>query len=330
MSENGTTYQDGYIKWLRSHVGHEQIYLVYSTALVFDTQGRLLVQERYDFDWLSVPGGALEPGESLLDCTRREVFEETGIHCTVERFLGVFSHPQYNLLYPNGDQVQPWTVGFLCQADSTDIQVDGREALHAAFRPVEEVRHRLPLQYQHILAAAERHPTEAAFEPVYFDAELRPHYPILRARVGKERVILSGGTAIIFNEQGKLLSIHEKRSGLWDLPSGLADLGETTSGTIVREVREETGLLVEPVRTLGIYSDPAFSLIEFSNGDEAHIVDLLLECKIIGGAIQPDGEETDQIDFLSLDELAAQPGLSPARQQMYADLKQREHAPFIR
>ncbi|MBI5960660.1 MAG: NUDIX domain-containing protein, partial [Chloroflexi bacterium] len=106
MSEPFVSRADGYVKWVRGHVGHQLIYLVYTTNLVFDDAGRILVQRRYDFDWLGVPGGALEVGESLRNCAAREVYEETGLHVAVERLVGVFSHPDYNLLYPNGDQVQ--------------------------------------------------------------------------------------------------------------------------------------------------------------------------------------------------------------------------------
>ena len=66
------SHVDGYVKWIRQHVGPQLIYLVYATALVFDEAERILVQRRYDFDWLGLPGGLLELGESLRDCAIRE------------------------------------------------------------------------------------------------------------------------------------------------------------------------------------------------------------------------------------------------------------------
>lgn len=325
-----TTHQDGYIKWLRAQVGHQLIYLVYAVAFVFDEQGRLLTQERYDFDWLSIPGGALEPHESLAECVLREVLEETGVSCTIERFGGVFSHPQYNLLYPNGDHVQPWTAFFVCRADSTAIEVDGREALQAAFRPIEEIHHQLPPQYRDMLAAAEQTTSEAAIEVVYAEDALQPYFPILRAAVGAERVILPGGTAIIFNEAGEILTVHEKGVNRWGPPAGFADLGESTTATILREVREETGYWVEPVRVLGVYSDPELVHTTFPNGDQAHLVDLILECRIVGGEPHPDQVEIDSIRYMALEELLAQDSLTPLRRQLYTDLINRDRAPFVR
>jgi 8-oxo-dGTP pyrophosphatase MutT (NUDIX family) len=330
MTKNGQTYQDGYIKWLRSHVGHELIYLVYTTAFIFDDNGHLLVQERYDFDWLSVPGGALEMNESLADCIKRETFEETGIDCTIERLVGVFSHPQYNLLYPNGDQVQPWTVAFVCKASHSDIRVDGQETLEAKFRPPHEIYDRLPLQYQDMLRAIEDSTTEAVIEPIYYESELRPYYPILREKIGTDRVILPGTTGVIFNEDGHILAVHDKQRDIWDIPAGLSDIGETSSGTVVRELQEETGLTVKPIRNLGVYSHPNLSHAQLDSGDKAHWVDLILECEIVGGTPTPDGVEIDDIQYMSIEQLLAEPDITPLRKQILTDIQNRHQAPFIR
>lgn len=330
MTQNGQTYQDGYIKWLRSHIDHELIYLVYTTGFVFDDNGHLLVQERYDFDWLSVPGGVMEMNESLTDCVKRETFEETGIDCTVERLIGVFSHPQYNLLYPNGDQVQPWTVAFVCKAKHSNIQVDGKETLEAQFRPPDEIRDRLPLQYQHMLEAIERSSTEAAIESIYYDKELKPYYPILREKIGTDRIILPGTTGVIFNEAGHILAVHDKLRDIWDIPAGLSDIGETTSGTVVRELKEETGLTVKPVRNLGVYSNPSLSHAELENGHKAHWIDLILECEIVDGTPTPDNVEIDDIQYMSIERLLAEPHITPLRKQILTDIQNRDQAPFIR
>ncbi|MFC1961097.1 NUDIX domain-containing protein, partial [Chloroflexota bacterium] len=127
------TIFDGYVKWLREQVGSQLIYLVYGVAVIFDEQGRVLVQSRYDFDWLSVPGGVMELGESLAETARREVYEETGIQAEIKGLVGIVTDPQYNLLYPNGDKVQQWTAVFWGEAVGGSLLPDGGETLDTFF-----------------------------------------------------------------------------------------------------------------------------------------------------------------------------------------------------
>ncbi len=272
---------DGYVKWLRSQVGHELIYLVYTIAFVFDDEGNLLVQKRYDFDWLSVPGGVYEPDETIETAVLREIFEETGIRCSVERFLGVFSHPDYNLLYPSGDEVQCWTAAFVCRADSKNIQVDGQEALAAEFMPPKQAMPKFPLQYQHALQAILTG-QQTFIEPVYYQAELKPYYPILRKYVGSARIILPGCVGAIFNEQNEVLAVYKAHKKQWSLPGGLADLGETTTGTARREILEETGIRIKAGEP--IY---AFDLIETDANGEVlwHYAIIDLQGEYLGGEI---------------------------------------------
>lgn len=319
---------DGYVKWLRSKVGHELIYLVYTIAFVFDDHGKLLVQERYDFDWLSVPGGVLEPHETISQAVIRETYEETGITCTIERFAGVFSHPDYNLLYPNGDRVQPWTAAFVCRTSNSQIQVDGKEALAAQFQPPQVVRSRLPLQYQHALDVI-LSGNLPFVEPVYYAAQTKPYFPVLRKYVGPANIILPGCLAVIANEQGWILAVHKKQRDIWFLPGGLSDLGETTSGTVVREVREETGLEVEPVSIIGLYSDPRLTYLELSSGDALQTVDLLIECRISGGESRPDGHEIDAVAFKPVEMLLDQPNLDAYHRQLLRDIQNRAEQPFL-
>lgn len=326
---NQPVHLDGYIKWLRAQVGSELIYLVYTIAFVFDDEGNLLVQDRYDFDWLSVPGGVYEPDETIEQSVKREVYEETGIDSAVERFIGVFSHPDYNLRYPNGDEVQCWTAAFVCRATSTTIQVDGKEALAAEFRPPLEAMEKFPLKYQHALQAIldDKLPF---IEPVYYEDELKPYYPILRKYVGKARIILPGCVGAIFNENDEVLAVYKKGKNRWTLPGGLSDIGETTSGTLRREILEETGLEVELTDIVGIYSEPEMMYLKLASGDELQTVDLLMTGRVIGGQLKADGDEITQVKFIALDELMAQDNLQLLHYQFLKDVKNHDEAPFIR
>ena len=66
--------------------------------------------------------------------------------------------------------------------------------------------------------------------------------------------------AIITDDAGRLLLIqrgHEPEEGRWSLPGGRVKPGESDRDALVREVREETGLHVEPGRLIGAVERPA-------------------------------------------------------------------------
>ncbi|MCL4237589.1 MAG: NUDIX domain-containing protein [Anaerolineae bacterium] len=307
MSQQFVSRADGYVKWLRERVGPRLIYLVYATNLVFDEAGRILVQRRYDFDWLGVPGGALELGESIRACAVRETLEETGLRVEVERLVGVFSHPDYNLRYPNGDYVQQWTACVVSRPIGGQIRADGSETLAVSWLAVDEALPLFPPAYRAMVRAALESPGEAVLEPIYAEPVLTPYYPLLRAAIGHAPVILPGAMGLVPNERGDLLCTQRTDDGLWHPPSGYADLGETTTATVVREVREETGLIVEPTRVVGLYSETPLMLARFPNGDLAHNLGLAIECRVAGGALHADGLEASAVAFKPIEELLAQP-----------------------
>lgn len=67
-----------------------------------------------------------------------------------------------------------------------------------------------------------------------------------------------GACAAIFDEQGRILCVRQN-SGIrkWTLPGGHVECGETPVEAVVREVREETGFIVEAGELIGVYSSPA-------------------------------------------------------------------------
>jgi mutator protein MutT len=329
VSEPFVSRADGYVKWVRQHVGPQLIYLVYTTNLVFDEAGRILVQRRYDFDWLGVPGGALEVGESLRTCAAREVEEETGLQVAVDRLIGVFSHPDYNLRYPNGDEVQQWTVCVASHVVGGDLHADGGETLSVAWMPVADALPHFPPAYQAMVRAALQSPPAAHLEPVYIRAPLIPYYPILRAKIGHAPIILPGVMAVIRNEQGEVLIARRLMDDLADIPGGYCDLGETTTAAVIREVREETGLEVEPKRIIGVYSENM--LYTYPNQDTVHGIGLAFECRITGGTLRADQHEIGELRFMPITQLLDQP--APGMEgmvQVWQDLQRPHDWPFIR
>jgi len=121
-------------------------------------------------------------------------------------------------------------------------------------------------------------------------------------RIGKEGRIRLGCSAVIFNElREKVLLTKRTDNGLWCLPGGGVDPGESVEETIIREVQEETGLTVRVLRLIGVYSDPN-SLVVYNNDTAVQIVALSFEAEITDG--EPGlSDETSDWGYYSLDEM---------------------------
>ncbi len=120
------------------------------------------------------------------------------------------------------------------------------------------------------------------------------------ARNAKRR---AGASASIINEtRDKSLLTKRTDNGRWCLPSGAIDPGESVSEACVREVDEETGLKVEVVRLIGVYSDPNLA-VQYADGNLYQILAFSFEAKVIGGTLGLSNETTDA-GYYSLAEIA--------------------------
>ncbi|MFK3959226.1 NUDIX hydrolase [Guptibacillus hwajinpoensis] len=103
-----------YIKHLRSMVGHEKVIMVVAGAMVFDDENGLLLQLRTDSESWGLPGGFMDLNESVQETARREVFEETGLVLKDMSLFGIYSGPDKEKTFGNGDQVSPVQIIFRC------------------------------------------------------------------------------------------------------------------------------------------------------------------------------------------------------------------------
>jgi 8-oxo-dGTP pyrophosphatase MutT (NUDIX family) len=124
-----------FIRTIRASVGHELLWLPGVSAVVLDDEGRVLLNRRTDTRKWSLIGGIPEPGEQPAACAVREVQEETGVHCVVERVLIVQAlNP---VTYDNGDVCQYMDISFRCRAVGGEARVNDDESLEVGWFAVD-------------------------------------------------------------------------------------------------------------------------------------------------------------------------------------------------
>lgn len=119
--------------------------------------------------------------------------------------------------------------------------------------------------------------------------------------------LVPAANALVVNEAGEILLIQRSDNGLWALPGGAMDLGETIEETAVRETLEETAVDIEITGLVGIYTDPAHRIEYTSNGEVRQEFAVVFSAKPIGGSATTSDEAKqaawvapDDIDSLSM------------------------------
>jgi 8-oxo-dGTP pyrophosphatase MutT (NUDIX family) len=133
-------------------------------------------------------------------------------------------------------------------------------------------------------------------------------------------------SAVVVNEAGELLLQRRSDNGFWALPGGAVELGESAGQAIVREVKEETGVDVEPTGIVGIYSDPNH-IIEFSDGEVRQQFSVCFVARPVGGVPAPSDEST-AVRFVAPAELEGL-AMHPAQRLRIRHFLERRPAPFF-
>ncbi|MGB6408469.1 MAG: NUDIX hydrolase [Planococcus donghaensis] len=125
----------------------------------------------------------------------------------------------------------------------------------------------------------------------------------LRKVVGHRPLILVGAVVVLVDTDGRLL-LEERKfpEGLWGLPGGLMELGESTEDTAKREVLEETGLRVDELTLINVYSGPNHFVVA-KNGDEYYVVTTAYYSDTFSGQLTVDQEESISFKFFAPEEL---------------------------
>ena len=102
-----------YIKKMRARIGQDIFIHPAARIIMENDQKEILVIERTDNGQIGLPAGSIEEGETIEECIKREVWEETGMTILELEVIGISSHPtRETVVYPNGDRIQYFTIEF--------------------------------------------------------------------------------------------------------------------------------------------------------------------------------------------------------------------------
>lgn len=103
--------------------------------------------------------------------------------------------------------------------------------------------------------------------------------------------------AVVGNDDGEILLIKRADSGVWLYPTGWADIGYSAAEVAVKEVREETGIICEPVRLIAVLDGlrQGFTRIPMYS--------LVFHCRMTGGSLEPHPLECADVGFFAEDAL---------------------------
>jgi len=122
----------------------------------------------------------------------------------------------------------------------------------------------------------------------------------IRATAGHQLLWLPGVSAVVFDDEGRVLLGQRADNHRWALISGIPDPGEQPAAAIVREVQEETGVRVAVERLVSVRSGRQ---VTFPNSDVCQFMDICFRCRALGGEARVNDDESLAVGWFALDDL---------------------------
>jgi ADP-ribose pyrophosphatase YjhB (NUDIX family) len=238
----------------------------------------------------TLPGGGLDHGEDPRDAVVREVHEETGLDAEVSDTARVYSAhmPQ---AWRSGRRVDAHAVRIVYEGwvppgspEPRVVEVDG-STMEAAWLSLADVRD-----------------GTVPVTPLVTEA-LADHRPFRRQRVTAYGVIRRADELLLTR-----VSARGFHTGLWNLPGGGVDHGESPADALVREVREECGVDCEVGELLAVHDDHFSGVAPTGRFEDFHSVQLIFRAELAAGAeprlAEVDGT-TDAVEWISVADIAS-------------------------
>ena len=137
---------DDYIKKVRKIIGHEPMLLPHAIVVVFDKDGKVLVETRADDGYLDFPGGTIDIGEEVETAAKRELFEETGIVADELKLFNIYSGEITKYQYFNEDIIYGIDIVYLCYKFHGELKAQPEEVSELRFMKLDDIKGKLSLR----------------------------------------------------------------------------------------------------------------------------------------------------------------------------------------
>ena len=142
-------FEESYLGQLRKLVGDHKIIVTAARAVVRDPQGRVLFIRRRDNCLWAMPAGAQELDESILECLKRETYEECGLRVRSAAPMAIYSNISARSVYD--DPFHLFIVQFLVDDWDGELLTETDETTDARFFVLDDPPEALVGLYQEVL-----------------------------------------------------------------------------------------------------------------------------------------------------------------------------------
>jgi ADP-ribose pyrophosphatase YjhB (NUDIX family) len=126
----------------------------------------------------------------------------------------------------------------------------------------------------------------------------------IRASVGRQLLFLPGVSAVVFDDEDRVLLVRRADTGNWSIVGGIPEPGEQPAQAAVREVQEETGVDCVAERIVLVQT---LEPIQYPNEDVCQFMDVSLRCRATGGRARVNDEESLDVGWFAIDALPPLP-----------------------
>jgi ADP-ribose pyrophosphatase YjhB (NUDIX family) len=122
----------------------------------------------------------------------------------------------------------------------------------------------------------------------------------LREIIGQRLLFLPGVSAVVLDDQQRVLLVRRSDNGQWTVIGGIPEPGEQPAEAAVREIHEETAVHAVVERVVSVHTEEP---VAYPHGDEVQFMSITFRCRATGGEARVNDDESTEVGWFGLDEL---------------------------